>query len=82
MKATTNTPHKTSSLTKLMRFAKAYRARFAWVIIFSIALSIFAAARPYLLKQSVDLYLIKKDHSGLLYYIGLMGIMLILEVAA
>ncbi|TRW25839.1 ABC transporter ATP-binding protein [Flavobacterium zepuense] len=82
MKATTNTPHKTSSLTKLMRFAKAYRARFAWVIIFSIALSIFAAARPYLLKQSVDMYLIKKDHSGLLYYIGLMGIMLILEVAA
>ena len=82
MKATTTTPYKTSSLKKLMRFAKAYRARFAWVIIFSIALSIFAAARPYLLKQSVDLYLIKKDHSGLLYYIGLMGIMLILEVAA
>ncbi|KGO95141.1 ABC transporter ATP-binding protein [Flavobacterium subsaxonicum] len=82
MNATTQTPHKTSSLKKVMRFAKTYRSRFIWVIVFSIALSLFAAARPYLLKQTVDLYLIKKDHTGLLYYIGLMGGMLILEVAA
>ena len=82
MNATTQTPHKTSSLKKVMRFAKTYRSRFIWVIVFSIALSLFAAARPYLLKQTVDLYLIKKDRTGLLYYIGLMGGMLILEVAA
>lgn len=83
MKAVNNTPHKkTSSLKKVMQFAKPYQSRFVWVILFSIALSIFAALRPYLLKQTVDMYLIKKDMSGLLYYVGLMGIALLFEVAS
>jgi len=83
MKAVNNTPHKkTSSLKKVMQFAKPYQSRFIWVIVFSIALSIFAALRPYLLKQTVDLYLIKKDMSGMLYYVVLMGIALIFEVAS
>jgi len=83
MKAENNTPHKkTSSLKKVMQFAKPYQSRFVWVILFSIALSIFAALRPYLLKQTVDMYLIKKDMSGLLNYVGLMGIALLFEVAS
>ena len=83
MKAIKNTPHKkTSSLKKVMQFAKPYQSRFVWVIVFSIALSIFAALRPYLLKETVDMYLIKKDMSGLLYYVGLMAVVLLFEVAA
>lgn len=63
-----------------MQFAKPYKIRFAWVIIFAISLSIFAAARPYLLEKTVDEYLIPKNNTGLLYYIMLMCIMLIMEV--
>lgn len=63
-----------------MQFAKPYQARFTWVILFSIFLSLFAAARPYLLKQTVDSYLILKDKSGLMLYVVLMGIVLMLEV--
>jgi len=83
MKAIKNTPHKkTSSLKKVMQFAQPYKARFIWVIVFSVALSVFAALRPYLLKETVDNYLMNKDMPGLLKYVGLMGIALILEVAA
>ncbi|MDV6166849.1 ABC transporter ATP-binding protein [Flavobacterium sp. DG1-102-2] len=71
---------KSSSFKKVMQFAKPYKSRFIWVIISSICLSVFAAARPYLLKQTVDSYLIPKDVSGLVFYITLMGIVLMLEV--
>lgn len=52
------------------------------VVLFSVTLSIFAAVRPYLLKQTVDAYLKEHDQVGLLYYIILMGIVLILEVGS
>lgn len=71
---------KTSSFKKVMQFAKPYKNRFAWVIIFAISLSIFAAARPYLLEKTVDEYLIPKNNTGLLYYIMLMVFMLVMEV--
>jgi hypothetical protein len=39
---------------------------FNGVIIFAISLSIFAALRPYLLKQTVDGYIATEDKQGLL----------------
>lgn len=69
-----------NSLKKIMRFAKPYRARYIWVVVFAVALSIFAALRPYLLKETVDLYMVKHDANGLLLFIVLMGIVLVLEV--
>ncbi len=65
-----------------MRYARPYQARFNWVIVFAVSLSIFAAVRPYLLKQTVDEYIATKDGTGLLYYILLMTAVLILEVAS
>jgi ABC-type multidrug transport system fused ATPase/permease subunit len=50
------------------------------VIIFAISLSIFAALRPYLLKQTVDGYIATEDKQGLLLYVVLMGIVLLFEV--
>ncbi|MFL9843440.1 ABC transporter ATP-binding protein [Flavobacterium rhizosphaerae] len=80
---TTTTPtNKPASLKKLMRFARPYRMRFMWVIIFSIALSAFAAIRPYLMKETVDNYLMNKNLEGLLFYVMLMGIVLLFEVAS
>ena len=43
-------------------------------------MSVFAALRPYLLKLTVDDYIKTHDQVGLLWYVTLMGIVLILEV--
>jgi ATP-binding cassette subfamily B multidrug efflux pump len=63
-----------------MQYAKPYRMRFFWVVLFAISLAVFAAVRPYLLKETVDYYIKLKDNSGLVYYLMLMGIVLMLEV--
>lgn len=73
---------KSTTLKKVLRFAKPYRTRYYWVIVFAITLSLFAAARPYLLKLTVDEYIKPKDETGLLFYILLMGAALILEILA
>ncbi len=77
MKQSTST-----SLKKVLKYAKSYQNRFNWVITFAISLSIFAAARPYMLKQTVDNYIQPQDKPGLLIYVALMGIVLTLEVCS
>ena len=63
-----------------MAYTKPYKARFNAVILWAVSLSIFAALRPYLLKQTVDKYIETKDEKGLLVYVSIMGIVLLLEV--
>lgn len=65
-----------------MRFAKPYQGRFNAVIVWAISLSIFAALRPYMLKETVDRYLTTHDSKGLLLFILLMAVILLLEVAS
>jgi ATP-binding cassette subfamily B multidrug efflux pump len=65
---------------RILHYTKPYQLRFNGVILFAISLSVFAALRPYLLKQTVDGYIQTRDAGGLLYYISLMGIVLLLEV--
>jgi ABC-type multidrug transport system fused ATPase/permease subunit len=72
----------TSSFNKVMQYAKPYRMRFFWVVLFAVSLAVFAAVRPYLLKETVDYYIKLKDNSGLLYYLMLMGVVLLLEVVS
>ena len=70
------------SLQKVLKYAKAYKFRFYAVGVWAILLSVFAALRPYLLKNTVDFYISTKDGSGLLNYVLLMVFVLILEVSA
>ncbi|MDR6966030.1 ABC-type multidrug transport system fused ATPase/permease subunit [Flavobacterium arsenatis] len=70
----------TKVFKRIMVYTKPYKWRFNGVIIWAISLSIFAALRPYLLKQTVDGYIQTEDQQGLLYYIILMGVVLLLEV--
>lgn len=72
----------TKSLKKVLAYAKPYKSRFIWVIAWAVLLSIFAAARPYLIKQTVDSYISLHDETGLLYYIILMAVVLLLEVVS
>src|SRR6478735_6768813 len=65
---------------RILVYTKPYKARFYGVILFAVSLSVFAALRPYLLKQTVDGYLKNHDAHGLLFYISLMGIVLLMEV--
>ncbi|MWB96231.1 ATP-binding cassette domain-containing protein [Flavobacterium sp. GA093] len=65
---------------RILKYTKPYKARYYGVIVFAVSLSIFAALRPYLLKQTVDGYIKTHDKEGLLMYIVLMGIVLICEV--
>jgi len=65
-----------------MQYARPYRARFVLVILFAVSLAVFAAVRPYILKETVDSYISTRDASGLVYYISLMGIVLIFEVVS
>ncbi len=67
---------------KILVYTKPYKLRFYSVILFALLLSLFAALRPYLLKQTVDSYIEPKDQQGLLIYITLMGIVLLLEVVS
>lgn len=65
---------------RILQYTKPYQLRFRGVIAFAISLSVFAALRPYLLKQTVDGYIKTNDQQGLLLYISLMGIVLLAEV--
>jgi ATP-binding cassette subfamily B multidrug efflux pump len=70
----------TGLFKRILTYTKPYKWRYNGVIIFAISLSIFAALRPYLLKQTVDGYIKTHDQLGLLFYVTLMGIVLLLEV--
>ncbi|MCO6176381.1 ABC transporter ATP-binding protein/permease [Flavobacterium sp. NRK F10] len=75
-------PIRSKSLKKVMQYAKPYQKRFNWVIVWAILLSVFAAARPYLLKQTVDKYLSTHDSTGLLIYVIIMATVLLFEVVS
>ena len=65
---------------RILEYTKPYQMRFNGVVVFAISLSVFAALRPYLLKQTVDSYIQTHDAHGLLLYACLMGVVLLLEV--
>lgn len=70
----------TALFKRILKYTKPYKWRYYGVIIFAVSLSVFAALRPYLLKQTVDGYIKTHDKHGLLMYIILMGIVLLMEV--
>lgn len=66
--------------SRLMGFAKRYRLYFFTAAFATILLSFFAAARPYILKLTIDEGVIPKDSNALLYYVLLMFGVLGIEV--
>jgi len=67
---------------RILGYAKPYRKLFIGVIIWAVLLSLFVAARPYLLKYTVNEYIEKKLPEGFLFLVSMMGIVLVLEVIA
>ena len=64
---------------KLFAYTKPYKITFYTVAITAILLSLLAVTRPYLLKITVDNYILNKDFQGLLLFVVLMGGILLLE---
>lgn len=69
-------------LKRIITYSKPYKKTFRNIIAWSIILSVFAALRPYLLKETVDNYITTFDQEGLIFSIGLMAIALFIEVVA
>ncbi|MES2811626.1 MAG: ABC transporter ATP-binding protein [Bacteroidota bacterium] len=67
---------------RILEYTKPYQWRYKSVIAWAILLSIFAALRPYLLKDIVDDYIIPKKMTGFTIMVIFMGITLLLEVLA
>ncbi|UOB16557.1 ABC transporter ATP-binding protein [Abyssalbus ytuae] len=79
-KETTGNAFDYTLFKRLMRYTKPYKFTFTGVAISAVLLSVFAIARPILLKQTVDNYIITKDLNGLTLFILLMGVVLLFEV--
>ncbi|MEO8515490.1 MAG: ABC transporter ATP-binding protein [Flavobacterium sp.] len=72
----------TTLFKRILEYTKPYKKRYYSVIVWAVLLSLFAALRPYLLKEIIDNCVIKKDFNGFILMIILMGSTLILEVLA
>lgn len=64
---------------RILKYTKPYKIALYGVVVAAILLAIFSALRPYLLKQTVDHYIKPHDQNGLLFYVSLMGIVLLCE---
>jgi ABC-type multidrug transport system fused ATPase/permease subunit len=72
----------TDLFRRILGYAKPYRKLFVGVIVWAVLLSLFVAARPYLLKYTVNEYIEKKLPEGFLFLVSMMGVVLVLEVIA
>lgn len=70
----------TAVFKRILVYTKPYKKLFYSVILFAVGLSVFAAIRPYLLKETIDGYINTRNEKGLLFYIVIMGIVLLCEV--
>lgn len=65
-----------------MHYAQPYKSKMFWVVVSVVTLAIFAALRPYMVKNVVDVYVEAKDLNGLVFYVVLMAAVLMLEVGS
>ena len=69
-----------SLFRRLMTYIRPYRTVFIISFITVIGLSVFGAARPYVLQQAIDNNIATRNFDGFMFYIWLMLGLLILEV--
>lgn len=65
-----------------MHYAQPYKSKMFWVVVSVVTLAVFAALRPYMVKNVVDVYVEAKDLNGLVFYVVLMAAVLLLEVGS
>lgn len=65
---------------RLMAYAHRYKWTFYFVAIAAILLSFFGVLRPYLLQVTIDEGIVPRDTDQLIFYVGVMAVVLLLEV--
>lgn len=69
-----------SLFKRLLQFIKPYKLVFFSTLIFVIGLALFGAYRPYVLQIAIDEHVALKNYDGFMFYVVIMGVLLILEV--
>ena len=69
----------TNLFKRILKYTKPYKKRYYGVILFAFLLALFASLRPFLLQITVDTYIKAASKSGLLFYVVIMGLVLLLE---
>ncbi len=72
----------TTLFKKILTYTKPYKKRYYSVIFWAILLAIFAALRPYLLKNIIDDYVVPKDTNGFFLFMTIMAASLVIEVVS
>ena len=70
----------TNLFKRILKYTKPYKKRFNGVLFFAISLALFAALRPLFLQETVDAFIKPGNKKGLLFYVFIMGVLLLLEV--
>lgn len=72
---------KFKTLKEVIKYAKPYQKRFNWIVFWAVLLSVLSATRPYILKETIDTYLLSvKNQNGFMWFVGIMAVLLIAEV--
>ncbi|WP_426325621.1 ABC transporter ATP-binding protein [Pedobacter sp. R-06] len=77
--AVTGDVYNTGLLKRIFQYVKPYRGVFVWSVILTILLAAISPVRPFLIKYTLDHYILTGNYSGLVNMTMLMVFMLILQ---
>lgn len=66
-------------LKRVFQYVKPYRSIFIWSVILTILLALVAPVRPFLIKYTLDNYILKGDYHGLLIMTIVMLVLLVIQ---
>lgn len=66
-------------LKRVFQYVKPYKNVFIWSVILTILLALLAPVRPFLIKYTLDHYILKGEYNGLVMMTILMMVMLVLQ---
>jgi ATP-binding cassette subfamily B multidrug efflux pump len=68
-----------SLLRRIFQYVKPYRKIFVWSFILTLLLAVMAPMRPYLIKYTVDNYIMTGDYNNLVNFTLIMLVLLVLQ---
>lgn len=68
-----------SLLRRVFQYVKPYRKIFVWSVILTLLLAVMAPMRPYLIKYTVDNYIMTGDYNNLVTFTLIMLLLLVLQ---
>lgn len=66
-------------LKRVFQYVKPYRSTFIWSVILTILLALIAPVRPFLIKYTLDHYILKSNYNGLMIMTIVMLVLLVIQ---